>query len=99
MALVPATAAPPGDFIGTYVEFRRSFEGQMLALAALHSPATAGAWLKGRQPSPRDLRVVVASSEPGAAAVVQHLYGVLSAYAHGHVESAGAYANRWGRFE
>lgn len=88
-----------GDFIGAYVELRRSFEGQMLSTAAHHSSDVADAWVRGKQPSPRDLRVAVATAEPAAEPVVQGLYRLLSRHAHGHVESTATYANRWGRYE
>jgi hypothetical protein len=87
------------DFVGLNIELRRCFEAQMLALAAFPDPRVAEAWVRGHQPSPRDLRIAVAAAEPAAALTVQRIYKLLSSHAHVRVEATSTQANRWGRFE
>jgi hypothetical protein len=58
------------DFIGVYSELRRSFEMQMLALAAYHDEAICREWLGGREVSPVALRKIVAAHEPEGGRVV-----------------------------
>jgi hypothetical protein len=87
------------DFLGLYSDLRRSFEMQMLALAAFHEPRIADKWVAGGAIQPKDLRRVVGENEPEGKVVIDHLYRLLSESAHGRVESMAAYGNRWERFE
>jgi hypothetical protein len=87
------------DLTGVYVELRRCFEGQILALAAYHDQAIAAAWLAGKDLRPRELRAAVVAAEPRAEPVLRRLYKLLSEHAHIRVESTGVHGNRWGRFE